>query len=240
MPVAALDLSQFYSFVPLDNSLPCICRRGNGVPKITAGGSRWKTSARPKRVSITLYDGVDPYEMDIPVIFDGWIDGTTVDTQIARMNQWRFPKQTLKEPTKVRITGGVPVKGATWIITNIEWGDGAYWRALGQKTARLRQDATIHVMQYVEEEVLRGIRQFAVSDKVVTVKKGQDINHLSGGDPKSKKAIQKKNGVRDPKTIKKKTGTNIKVPATTQHKNPSVGENRPIFPRQTIFDPADK
>src|SRR4051794_1794850 len=111
----ALDLSQYYQFTPTDGGNACICRRGDGPPTITGGGARWKTTPRPKRLSITLYDGIDPYTMDVPVIFDGFIPELSVEFLIGRMNEWRFSKETLTEPVKVRISGGLPVKGATWI-----------------------------------------------------------------------------------------------------------------------------
>jgi len=210
-----LDFSQYYSFNPTDGGDSCIVRRGDGIPTITGGGARWKITPRPKRTSITLYDGIDPYTMDVPVLFDGFIDGLGIEFLIAQMNQWRFSKQALVEPVKVRITGAVPVKGAIWIINDITWGTNVYWRNRGEKSDRLRQDAVIHLTQYIDEVALKGIKQFDITDKVVTVKKGQTIHQMSGGKSKTKKAIQKKNGIRDPKTIGKKPGQKVKVPVDT-------------------------
>jgi hypothetical protein len=211
----ALDITKWYSFDPTDGGNSCIVRRGEGAPKITGGGARWKIVNRPKRTSITLYDGIDPYTMDVPVIFDGYIEELSVEFMIGILNQWRFSKQALAEPTKVRITGGVPVKGATWFISDITWGDNVYYTVNKGKGDRQRQDAVIHLTQYVDEVALKGIKEFKITDKVITVKKGQDIHHMSGGNPKTKKAIQKKNGIRDVKTIGKKPGQKIKVPVNT-------------------------
>src|SRR6476659_9579173 len=212
MPREGIDYSQFYEILPLDGSGDVVVAyRGDGAATITGGGGRWDTVQRPKRQSVTLWRGGDPYTMDIPILFDGWMLGDSVEAAIARVNQIRFSPGALKEPPHLRINGALPVKGATWVLAEITWGNQVIWDTSGQKMFRLRQDATLHVLQYVSEKAFKGVKEFKVNDKVVTVKDGQGIEHHSGGDTKTKKSIQKKNSIRDPKTVKNKKGQKLIV-----------------------------
>lgn len=206
-----LDITQYYQFTPLDGSGDLIVRRGEDPPTITAGGARWKSVSRPKRTSIILFEGVDAYEMDVHVLFDGWIAELSVEDLVARLNQMRFPQKELQAPTKIRITGGVPVKGATWVIKDVTWGSNVIWSTKGNNAFRYRQDAVLHMLQYLPEESLQNIKPMNIADKVVVVKKGQTIHHLARGNPKAKKDIQKANGIRDPKSVKNKAGQPIKT-----------------------------
>lgn len=205
-----MDISQFYQINAIDDGTIVVVRRGEGAAKIISGGARWTTVSRPKRTSIVLFDGIDPWRVDVPVLFDGWANTDSVEGHIAQLNQMRVSQATLTRPSRIRIDGAMPVKGATWVIESLEFGDNVIWDTTGDKAFRYRQDATIHLLQYNPEVALRGIKPFKTNDKVVVAKAGQTAKTLAGGDPKKVKAIQKANGIRDPKTIKK--GTPVRIP----------------------------
>lgn len=205
-----MDISQFYQFNAIDNDSFVVVRRGESPPKITAGGARWKVTPRPKRTSIVTFDGTDPYEIDVSILFDGWADDDSIEVDVAKLNQMRFSQASLTRPSRIRIDGALPVKSATWIIKDITWGDNQIWQVIGEKGSRFRQDAVIHLLQYVPEVPLAGIKPFKLNDKIVTAKAGQTIKDLAKGDPKKAKIIQKANGIRDPKTVK--TGDRLRIP----------------------------
>lgn len=206
-----MDQSQFYQFNAIDDKVSVIVRRGATAAKITTGGARWTTVNRPKRTSIVLFDGSDPYRIDVPVIIDGWASSDSVEADIAKLNQMKFSHSALERPSRVRVDGALPVKGATWVIENIEWGDNVIWHTVGDKTFRYRQDCVVKLLQYLPEVALKGIKPFKANDKIVTVKSGQTVKSAAGGDPAKAKSIQKANGIRDPKTVK--TGSTLRIPA---------------------------
>ena len=199
-------------FHAIDDGSSVIVRRGDGAAKITAGGARWKSVTRPKRTSIILFDGTDAYELDVPVLLDGWAGSDSIEADIAKLNQMRFSHADLSRPSRIRIDGALPVKGATWIISSIEWGDNVIWHTEGDKVFRYRQDAVVHLIQYVPEATLTGIKPFKTNDKIITVKKGQTIKQVANGDHTKAKAIQKANNVRDVKSIT--ANERLRVPRT--------------------------
>jgi|SRR5215831_960970 len=139
-------MSQTYTF-RASNGTSVTMFRGDGAPKMTAGGGGWTTVDRPRRIGMTVWNGRDPYGMDVPVLFDGYIDSRSVEGDIAKLNQMQMGA-ALNQPPTVMIDGQVPVKGIRWVITGIDWGDNVYWDAAG----RQRQDAVVHLLQYVKEE----------------------------------------------------------------------------------------
>lgn len=208
-----VDFSKFYEILPMDGTGDSvIVYRGNGGPQITGGGGRWDVVQRPRRKSVTMWRGSDPYTMDVPILFDGWELEISQEVLIARINQLRFSQKELQEPPQLRINGALPVKGATWILSDITWGNAIWNPRLAGQSHRFRQDATLHLLQYVSEEAFKNVKEFEIRDKIVVTKHGQGIEHHSGGDHKTKKEIQKKNGIRDPKVVKKNPGKHVKVP----------------------------
>jgi nucleoid-associated protein YgaU len=86
--------------------------------------------------------------MDIPVMFDDYREGGSVESDIARLNQMSVGSDLVQPPT-VKIDGALPIKGnTTWIITEIEWGTNVYWQQDGEQPYRARQDAVVKVTQY--------------------------------------------------------------------------------------------
>lgn len=47
---------------------------GEGVPTPTGGVGGWSMQARPNDVSITDWPGVEPWQIDVPILLDNWMD----------------------------------------------------------------------------------------------------------------------------------------------------------------------
>lgn len=212
-----MDISQFYQFrSSLGTSV--IVRRGDGAPTQTGGGARWKTVTRPRRVSLVQWDGLDPYTMDVPVLFDGWSDENDVEADIAILNQMHSANNVadLTPPPTVYIEGAVPIKGAKWIVSDISWGQVVIYHAIGDKGFRYRQDAIVHLMQFIASDPLI-FRKPSSSSILHIVKKGETLKTIAKdhtGDANNAKDIQKANGIRDPKSVK--PGDTVKVPKSSR------------------------
>jgi LysM repeat protein len=187
--------------------------RGDGSPKMVGGGGGWDTVSRPRRVALTLWNGRDPYAMDIPILFDGWADDTSVEAAIARLNQMQMSPGPNVSPPTVQIDGAVPVKGATWVITSIDWGDNVIWTQDGNSGYRLRQDAVVHLLQFVAEEKLHIARAKIAPGQFYTTKSGDTLKSVAKkkyGDASKWKVIANANNIRDPKKVH--AGMHLRIP----------------------------
>lgn len=207
--------------------------RGTNAAKMVGGGGGWDTVARPRRAAITQWNGRDPYAMDVPVLFDGWRDNDNVEPDIARLNQMQMgkPRKTGPDspPPTVQIDGAVPIKGATWVITSIDWGDNVIWHPQGDDGYRLRQDAVVHLLQFVAEERLAISAAKLSPGQLYTTKEGDtliDVAKKYYGDARKAKVIGRANKIRNVhKKLKK--GTHLKIPTPMKHTAHPVQHPKP-------------
>lgn len=204
-----INLRNTYRFTTVDSSVPAvICLRGDGAPKMTGPSAGWEIVPRPRRVAFTQWIGRDPYTMDVPIMLDGYRRSDSIEEEVARLNQMKMG-ENLKPPPKVQLEGAVPVKGATWVIADITWGDNVVWRVQNnQRMFRIRQDAIVHLLQYVREDRLN-IKKSKRARRH-TVKKGETLKSIAAKYDTTVSALKKANGIRDPKSVK--PGRVIKVP----------------------------
>jgi hypothetical protein len=139
-------------------------------PKITAGYAKFSTVDRPHRTGITKFDGYDPIQMDVKVVFEAFTlqDGSGIEEDIEKLERMagrgRYSGSGSGPPAVIHCstTRGdelvplVPItyqrddflnpSGPLWRIANIDWDDGALRDYLGN---RIRQGATITLQQHV-------------------------------------------------------------------------------------------
>jgi nucleoid-associated protein YgaU len=195
----------------VDGSIaPVLVFRDQTPPKLTAGGAVWEKVDRPKRSSATQWTGTDPYEMSVPILFDGWIDNDPQESDITRLLRMEQSPGPHQQPPRVKVSGGTPGDQLTWIVDAIEWGDNQIWGFVGGVAVRFRQDAVVRLLEYVPTDLLhkkqkRGSRG---KKKVRTyvVKQGDSLSSIAArqcGSASKWRQIAKDNGIRDPKSIKK-------------------------------------
>jgi LysM repeat protein len=236
-----LDVSKYY-LIRSSSGANVLAMRGDGLPKIVSGGARYNVVNRPRRKSTVEWDGDDPYRMDLPIMLDGWIKRTSVEFDVARINQMFRSPGDFVTPVTVLVDGAVPVKGAKWVVEGIDWGDQAIWAtdARGQGY-RLRQDAIIHLLQFVEPSVLKVAIPNSTAFQIVT-KVQQTIEQIAREWNISAQAILKANNLRDSKSVKANThlivpGNLWNVPikpgtAATKQQQPAGPEWKKAPPRQ--------
>jgi hypothetical protein len=188
--------------------------RGDGVPKATDGMGGWTIVSRPRRTALTQWDGRNPYSMDLPVLFDGLGDNISVENDIARLFQMSVGSDFTPPPT-VTVDGGVPVKGATWVINGIDWGDDVIYDQASKGNAyRLRQDAVVHLVQYRPEQRVKILTTKVVPNIYVVHRSGETMRTIAKamyGDARKWTAIKKANPkVRDPNHLK--VNTKLRIP----------------------------
>ena len=200
-----------YTFNSSDGT-KVVVLRGSEPPRMTGGGGGWQIVQRPRRLGLTQWQGREPYQMDVPVLFDGWADGDDVEADIARLNQMQMGKNSDPPPT-LQIDGAVPVKGIRWVIAGIEWGTNVIWvSGVNGRPVRQRQDAVVKLLQYVKDDRLV-ISNKSTAPRRHIYKKGETLRGLAQKyykDASKWKKIADANKIRDPRNIK--PGTSLRIP----------------------------
>lgn len=188
---------------------------GADPPNVTAGYGGWEVVARPRKQGLTSWKGHAPYEMDLPILLDGYADGDSVEAKCSAIERMGRPPAVGQEPPRITIDGFVPHSDLTWVVQRITWGD-VIRATNGQRT---RQLLTLSLLRYIAEDrvQLQGSASKARSNatKTVTGKSGtstrytvkagdtlQRIAQKKLGDSKRYTEIMKLNNIRDPKSIK--------------------------------------
>ena len=159
------------------------------------------------------WDGDDPYRMDVPILLDGWAKRQTVENDVAKLNQMMQSPNDLTPPVQVYIDGAVPVKGAKWVIETIDWvyNSMVIWTTDARGGGyRVRQDAIVHLLQFVAPKVLQV--NTPNQGVPIVVKAEQTLATIAKDFNIGVDAILKANGKRDSKSVK--TGDHLILPAS--------------------------
>lgn len=139
--------------------------------KLTGGGGGWETVARPHQVGMTLWQGGEPYALQLPLMLDDFPERGSVERAMRVINRLARGDDD-SEPGIVEI-GGVPLPADEWVIESVDYGD----PIRGVRDLHLmRQPVTLALREYVPPEYVQ-LRRRALGKpkrktRVVTVKKG--------------------------------------------------------------------
>jgi len=208
----------FYTFRSSKGSVVKVMR-GSDSASIVGGEGGWNMIARPRRTSLTQWGGREPYQMDVPILFDGWRTQRSVERDI-RVFQEMARGYDFSPPPTVKIDGAVPVNGATWVIMSIDWGSEVYWSQSGKSADakgnyfRYRQDAVVHLLQYEEEERLKVVITNSLPNHYTTQQKNETLKGIAkamyGNGNRWKEIAQANPKIRDPNHIP--AHTQLRIP----------------------------
>jgi hypothetical protein len=177
---------------------------------MTGGFGGWEVVDRPKRVALTRFKGKDPYRMDVPILFDGWSDDASQEVQISTLARMSEQPAEQQPPPTLTVDGAVPRDDLTWVIETIDWdGSNVIWDMQNGVPVRLRQSAVVHLLQYVDDNVIITKATPAVKNggnkrggKTVTTTSASTLRQTSQAeydDPDAWKLIGDANGIFDPR-----------------------------------------
>lgn len=208
-------MTPVYVFSTPSANIPNVrVKRGFAPPRIESGHARWEVVDRVKRRSAVLFSGSDPLRMSVPILFDGWSSKTSVEHEISNIERMRHIIGG--EPPIVKVAGGVPAKGISWVIEGIDYTDQAViWITKGGVQVRSRQDMTINLLEKIDAEIIilgsgtpgnsRGNAPSKTRPGVYIVKAGDaNLGRIAVKlyhDRKMWKKIADANGIRDPNNI---------------------------------------
>jgi hypothetical protein len=202
---------------------------------IASGYGGWAVTSRQRRVGLTTWAGRDPLRMNIPLLFDGILPRQSQELFISRLSRMAVGAGNQQEPPVVTVSGkGVPkpTGPVQWVIESIDWGTNVVWDFSNRGVmARLRQDATIHLLQYVQGDRVafkniklgssvqakptkgqiapKGWKETVVARHGDTLKKiASRVYHPAN--PGDWKIIAKANNIRDPNHLK--VNQKIRIP----------------------------
>lgn len=211
---------------PSSNIRPVRVMLDEGAAKATATGG-WAVINRAKQKGFTTWDGYEPYQMTIAVMFDGLATDTTVEHEYDALRRiMRVPTGPAKQPSPIRVAGPVPLTGLPWVVQNLGPDEGRTIRRASDGHM-VRCPVVVTLLEYVEADVAIAIKPSpaaaAVERAVVagkppaartyTVKKGDTLSKISAtflGSYKRYLEIAKLNSIRDPNRIS--VGQVLRIP----------------------------
>lgn len=195
---------------------------GDGAAQLSGGFGGWQVVQRPKRISLTEWNGVDPTTQTIPVMFDGWTDERSVEPEIARLEAMSRASPGELEPPIVRIAGPIHHPELDWVINDIQHGETIRRRHDGR---RVRQASSVALMHYIEDTQLTAAKRHRGRDdltarfghpalhRTVIVRRGDTLPRIAArelGKASRWREIATLNHIRDPKHLK--VGQQLKMP----------------------------
>lgn len=143
---------------------------GADAPKLSGGVGGWEVKARPRQVGMTTWNGVEPFELALPLLFEGWRHQASQEGALGDL--LRVARGDDESPPGVLIVYGIPIPVAEWVIEGIDYDDPI---ARPSDMARVRQPVTLTLREYVPPTYLQG-RTLGVRVKgktaIVVVKRG--------------------------------------------------------------------
>lgn len=211
-------MTRFYTFA--GGGLTVSCQRGEEPPTVTDGYGGWNVLDRPRRKGYTQWDGVAPYRMKIPCLFDGWLNEVSIEDDLKTLGEMASPAAS-GEPPVIDVLGATPLPNVgRWVIESLDWGSNVIWSEASDNHPpyRRRQDVVVNLLQYVHPVSLPRKTPGATGrphPKKPTwkVKRGDTLRSISAhiyGNQKYWRDIQKLNKIKDPKKLK--LGSTLRMP----------------------------
>lgn len=125
-------------------------RLGAERVNVESGYGGWVEVARPRRAPITFWTGSPALRMTLPLLFDAYRAGTSLERQIATLERLATPNASDGAPARIRLVargGIVPHQDRAWVIDSMEWGDGL----VNRQGNRTRQAVTLSLLEYIAD-----------------------------------------------------------------------------------------
>jgi len=136
-----------------DPPLTFTCWLADTQVDVPSGYGGWNEVTRPWRKPITTWAAPTALHLTLPLMFDGWAEGTSVEHDLAQLVAMTEPRGANNEPPILHVfaTGSaIPYTGREWVIGELQWG-AALMNTHGN---RVRQQVTIVLYEYVTDVYL--------------------------------------------------------------------------------------
>jgi hypothetical protein len=139
------------TFKSTDPNMSFTCWLNNDGVKVTGGYGGWDVVQRPRRLSLTQWNGRDPISMDIAILIDGFASNDSVENECLILEKMAgVGGKDFNDPPVVNLEGAaVPHRNQDYRITNIQWGEMIRRVSDGDRT---RQEAVVSVIRDVRAD----------------------------------------------------------------------------------------
>jgi len=164
-----------------------IARLGPDRPDVSSGYGGWEEVARPRRTTVTTWTGMPARRMTLSILLDNHYVGTSIETDIRRLERMALPRSGGEPPTVRVLARGshVPYNDLVWVIDALAWGD-ALMNDAGNRT---RQAATLTFLEYVPDDLIEArTRQSSSQRRRAKKKKASGVNRKKNAREKRKPA----------------------------------------------------
>lgn len=133
-----------------DPSFVLVALLGEESPTLSGGFGGWSVIARPRDVGMTIWDGVEPYQLTVSLMLDGFANRLSQEPALRGLQ--RVARGDRESPPGVVAIEGIPsLPAKEWVIEGIEFGD-AIRRVHDMHRTRIAVDLTLR--EYVRPEYL--------------------------------------------------------------------------------------
>jgi nucleoid-associated protein YgaU len=191
--------------------------QGDAVPQVTGRVGGWNQQDRPRRKSLTIYNGVPGFQVVLAVMFDKFKDEGSVEPELRSLERMATVNRGDTEPPTVGFDAGGSIAHDATNDPDIQYAteeEKVIWREDGR---RCRQMVTVTLIEKVEDEHIQvtssAQRKRSGHPKTYVVKKGDTLKKIAlrfYKDARKAKVIQKANKIRDPNHLK--VGQKIRLP----------------------------
>lgn len=125
-----------------------------GDDEVTGGDAQWTLNDRAGRNPMTVWEGTTAVTWTLPLTFDNFDEGSSVERQVAQLASWREPGDNDDQPPHlvVNAPAGRAPSTKRWVIQSIEWGD----QIRNGAGNRVRQDLRLTLLEYEPGDVRKG------------------------------------------------------------------------------------
>jgi hypothetical protein len=143
---------------------------GDTPPRIAAGVGGWQITGRPRQVGMTTWEGVEPFQLELAVMLDGWSARRSVEPTLRALVA--IARGDDESPPGIVQIQGIPTPADDWVLEGMEFGDALLRSGDGH---RVRQPLTLTLREYVPPSYLhlrKGALKGLGKTRLVTARKG--------------------------------------------------------------------
>lgn len=149
--------ARFVTLVTQQPRLSVTAIRGQTGAVPAGGYGGWTEVARPKRKSLTTWDGIPPLRVLLPIILgvkpgqDSFVDDVSAATDRSTLERMAQPVSEGAEPPIVRIVGAMIHNDVGWVIEDFDWDSNPVQSRRGFV---VRHAVTVHLLEHVTADAI--------------------------------------------------------------------------------------
>ncbi len=154
-----MSLENLVTLTPVDPPGPPLRFHLYGDDEVSGGVGGWEVIERPRRKASVEWVGVRaPWTISLPLLTDGLDvlpgDNRSVEPKIDALISLAQIAPGRDQPPVLTLSGPIRVRrpNMRWVIESFQWGP----QVRRSDAARVQQEVTVTLLEYVEAEILLG------------------------------------------------------------------------------------